>query len=1244
MRKFAWLALLLMLAAPVQAQVPLGCIDGIGPTSVPDYFGCYPNYANSQFPTVNPTTGAVSGGLRKFVDTLPIPPTAVPDTTTYPGSDYYEIEVGQYTTQMHSDLPTATLVRGYRQTNMGGTPFSYLGPIIAATKDRPVRILFTNNLPIGTGGDLFIPTDTTYMGAGEGPLGPSAPNFTQNRVSTHLHGGTTPWISDGTPHQWITPAGESTPYKNGLSLGFVPDMWFDASGNPIDSCKLQTTCSVAGATNNPGQGKVTFFYSNQQSARLMFYHEHAYGITRLGVYAGLAAGYLLTDPVEQALIRGWPITYTPVGSTTPVTATFAAGTLPDQGIPLIIQDKTFVPDNTTSYTNSIGTWGSQLLAQDPTWDTAKWGGPGSLWFPHIYMPNQNPGDISGANPMGRWDYGPWFWPPFTNTTYTEIANPYYDPSCVSSATTYCEGPMIPGTPDARLISPSGTPESFMDTPVINGMAYPLLRVQPKLIRFRILNAANDRYFNLQFYVASAGIVSGFAITSPGSGYTSAPQVSLTGGGGAGATASAVVDLDTTSATYGQLTGIHIITVGNGYTAAPTVTITGGGGAGAAATANIYTRPTEVGMVPFNSTQDSIAPFPTWWYTRISNGFTFDDRAGGVPDPASRGPAMIQVGSEGGFLPTPALIRNQPVNYVYNRRDITVGNVAQKSLLLGPAERADILVDFTNFAGKTLILYNDSPAPVPAADPRFDYYTCDSDQTDTGGAPMTLPGYGPNTRTMMRILVGGSGGTAPVDDYNPTVLANLETAIPVAFAAGQDPIIVPQDSYNSVYNPPAPGYPSNAFVGIADTSMTFTPITQANPILMDLQPKSIIEDFQADYGRMNALLGVEMPHTNNTTQTSVFQSFIDPPTELVKYSTLATAIGDPAADGTQIWKITHNGVDTHAVHFHMFSVQLINRVGWDGAIRGPDANELGWKDTVRMNPLEDCIVALRPLQIKLPFKVPNSIRPLDPTRALGTTGQFTGVDPNNLPVTVTNELTNFGSEYVWHCHLLGHEENDMMRAVPHVMAPDAPTALSAAWQDASHLVLTWTDNSANETEFRIETATTVSGPWSTVATRTSTPVEGAEYGVPRSYTVATTQRNWYRVIASNTVGSPQYGLPPFAANPTLMTAESSPSNNSLAPVNSPTNLVATARRAGLSDQVTLTWSYGTTNGVSGFEIQQATNNTFSQNLQTYSVGSAVRSYRVTTARNLRLYYRIRALTPTGGSSGWTRATPFPITTP
>ncbi len=90
----------------------------------------------------------------------------------------------------------------------------------------------------------------------------------------------------------------------------------------------------------------------------------------------------------------------------------------------------------------------------------------------------------------------------------------------------------------------------------------------------------------------------------------------------------------------------------------------------------------------------------------------------------------------GSCPAPVELPNTPIGYNYNRRDIVVLNVQEKTLFLGPAERADVIVDFSAFAGKTLILYNDAPAPVPAFDSRIDYYTGDPDQTDTGGAPST----------------------------------------------------------------------------------------------------------------------------------------------------------------------------------------------------------------------------------------------------------------------------------------------------------------------------------------------------------------------------------------------------------------------------------------------------------------------------------------------------------------------------
>ncbi|MBN2840228.1 MAG: hypothetical protein JXP37_04645, partial [Coriobacteriia bacterium] len=215
-------------AAPAEDGVSPSVLamDMPGPGAVPDYFGTTPNWAYSPL-------------LRKFVDGLPgagpanannlgnFIGIAHPDTVTYPGADYYEIELREYEQQLHSDMPP-TRLRGYVQTNYGTDPgvasptvadntiapdpITYLGPIIQATKDRPVRVKFTNNLPVGEGGDLFIPVDTTVMGAGMGPIEMEGmpgmmEMYTENRAVVHLHGGITPWISDGTPHQWITPAG-----------------------------------------------------------------------------------------------------------------------------------------------------------------------------------------------------------------------------------------------------------------------------------------------------------------------------------------------------------------------------------------------------------------------------------------------------------------------------------------------------------------------------------------------------------------------------------------------------------------------------------------------------------------------------------------------------------------------------------------------------------------------------------------------------------------------------------------------------------------------------------------------------------------------------------------------------------------------------------------------------------------------------------------------------------------------------
>ena len=127
------------------------------------------------------------------------------------------------------------------------------------------------------------------------PVPEERPCFTDNRATLHLHGGLSPWISDGTPHQWITPAGETTAEPEGVSVGQVPDMTGASKPAGVPDCSA------------PDDGCQTFYYTNQQSARLMFYHDHAFGTTRLNVYLGEAAGYLIGDDTEKSLLPTTPI-------------------------------------------------------------------------------------------------------------------------------------------------------------------------------------------------------------------------------------------------------------------------------------------------------------------------------------------------------------------------------------------------------------------------------------------------------------------------------------------------------------------------------------------------------------------------------------------------------------------------------------------------------------------------------------------------------------------------------------------------------------------------------------------------------------------------------------------------------------------------------------------------------------------------------------------------------------------------
>ena len=180
----------------------------------------------------NPGSGYMTPGIKKFTDQLPglcVPPACptegkfipvgVPEVKTYNGieADEYVIGLVQYRTSFSSSIPD-TLVRGYVQLetaanagisqhfaltnanidpNLPDAPITidgapayavtspqFLGPTIVAQKDRPVRIVFYNLLPTGAEGDLFLPTDSTMMGSGEGPVNMTMPMALHHQIVT----------------------------------------------------------------------------------------------------------------------------------------------------------------------------------------------------------------------------------------------------------------------------------------------------------------------------------------------------------------------------------------------------------------------------------------------------------------------------------------------------------------------------------------------------------------------------------------------------------------------------------------------------------------------------------------------------------------------------------------------------------------------------------------------------------------------------------------------------------------------------------------------------------------------------------------------------------------------------------------------------------------------------------------------------------------------------------------------------
>lgn len=243
---------------------------------------------------------ALLSGRRhpKWLNPLPNP--LSPDWTfspDQPGGNSYTVEARAMEQLLGlagqpGNRRLATRLWGYATPSQAPTS---PGRSFVVRRGTQIRVRWVNRLANDRGEPLphLLPVDTTLHWADPLAAGHVAgPYLGPVPLVSHLHGANAESASDGLPDAWAGPVtdNDALPALRGR------------------------------------QYSQTYHYDNRQEAALLWYHDHALGITRLNVYAGLAGNYIIRDENEDALI--------------------AAGALPayPYELPLLLQDRRFTAD------------------------------------------------------------------------------------------------------------------------------------------------------------------------------------------------------------------------------------------------------------------------------------------------------------------------------------------------------------------------------------------------------------------------------------------------------------------------------------------------------------------------------------------------------------------------------------------------------------------------------------------------------------------------------------------------------------------------------------------------------------------------------------------------------------------------------------------------------------------------------------------------------------------------------------
>ena len=285
----------------------------------------------------------------------------------------------------------------------------------------------------------------------------------------------------------------------------------------------------------------------------------------------------------------------------------------------------------------------------------------------------------------------------------------------------------------------------------------------------------------------------------------------------------------------------------------------------------------------------------------------------------------QIGNDGGYLAT-------PVNITANH-----GN----QILMGLAERADVIVDFTNVPLGNYVLGNLGP-----------------DEPFGGGVPVIVePPDEP-----------GEGEFAAADPDTTGQIMQFR----VVPAVGPDPSTLPANLVLPAEAPLPPATVTRPLALIEQAGTSTTPDPE--------NPGEFIE------GPVEALLGTVGPDSiDPTTPAGVWteRKWVEPVTE------------NPAMGATEIWEFYNTTGDAHPMHVHEVAFEVVNR---EGLVL--DAND----------------------EVVQPIQLDGNITPAEPWE----TGRKDTVIA--YPGQVTRIRAHFKTpgQFVWHCHIVEHEDNEMMR--------------------------------------------------------------------------------------------------------------------------------------------------------------------------------------------------------------------------